>query len=115
MLQAELAYSRWCGGTLFHGDNYPMREPAPTIRSRRGLTRRIRDATIPPKETWPWAEARGQNREGRKAKKEGIPMVDTIRELADLSHQLNEDSDAVNSTITTINKKLRSLNLGMET
>jgi hypothetical protein len=42
-------------------------------------------------------------------------MVDTIRELADLSHQLNSDSDAVNSTIATINKKLRSLNLGIET
>jgi len=41
-------------------------------------------------------------------------MVDTISELADLSHQLNADSDAVNSTITTINKKLRSLNLGIE-
>ena len=41
-------------------------------------------------------------------------MVDTIRELADLSQQLNSDSDAVNSTITTINRKLRSLNLGIE-
>src|SRR5579863_6634773 len=41
-------------------------------------------------------------------------MVDTIRELSDLSRQLNSDSDAVNSTIGTINKKLRSLNLGIE-
>jgi hypothetical protein len=41
-------------------------------------------------------------------------MVDTIRELSDLSRRLNSDSDAVNSTIAAINKKLHSLNLGVE-
>lgn len=40
-------------------------------------------------------------------------MVDTIAELAELSRQLNQSSDKINSIISTINKKLATLNLGI--
>jgi len=41
-------------------------------------------------------------------------MVDTINELSDLSRTLNQKSDKTNSIISTINKKLASLNFGLE-
>jgi hypothetical protein len=41
-------------------------------------------------------------------------MVDTISELSDLSHKLNQKSDSLNKTISTINKKLSDLGLGVE-
>jgi len=41
-------------------------------------------------------------------------VVDTMRELADLSLRLNSESNTINSTITTLNAKLRSLNIGVE-
>jgi hypothetical protein len=41
-------------------------------------------------------------------------VVDTMRELADLSLRLNSESNSINTTITTLNAKLRSLNIGVE-
>jgi len=41
-------------------------------------------------------------------------VVDTINELSSLSRKLNQKSDKTNSIITTINKKLADLNLGLE-
>lgn len=41
-------------------------------------------------------------------------MVDTIKELSDLSRQLNQESDKVNSIILRINENLANLNLGVE-
>jgi hypothetical protein len=42
-------------------------------------------------------------------------MVDAFGELSDLSRQLNSASNTINTTIEGINKRLRSLNLGIET
>jgi hypothetical protein len=41
-------------------------------------------------------------------------VAETMHELHDLSLQLNSASDTINTTITTLNAKLRSLNLGVE-
>jgi hypothetical protein len=41
-------------------------------------------------------------------------MVDTIKELSDLSRKLNQKSDTLNAVITSINEKLAKLNLGVE-
>jgi hypothetical protein len=41
-------------------------------------------------------------------------VVDTMRELADLSLRLNSESNSINATITTLNAKLHSLNIGVE-
>lgn len=41
-------------------------------------------------------------------------MREAMRELTDLSLQLNSESNGLSSTIQTINEKLRSLNLGVE-
>lgn len=41
-------------------------------------------------------------------------MVDTLKELSDLSRQLNQQSDKVNSIISKVNELLASLNLGVE-
>jgi hypothetical protein len=41
-------------------------------------------------------------------------MVDTIKELAELSRKLNQKSDTLNATIISINDKLAKLNLGVE-
>ncbi len=41
-------------------------------------------------------------------------MVETINGLSRLSKQLNEKSNNLNSIITTVNKKLAKLNLGVE-
>jgi hypothetical protein len=41
-------------------------------------------------------------------------MVDTINDLSDLAVKLNRNSDTLNTTISTLNKKLEKLNLGFE-
>jgi hypothetical protein len=41
-------------------------------------------------------------------------VVDNINELSDLSRKLNEKSDALNAAISSVNKKLVSLNFGVE-
>ena|SRR2546425_404654 len=41
-------------------------------------------------------------------------MVDTIQELSKLSLKLNQKSDQLNVLITSINKKLGAMNLGVE-
>ena len=41
-------------------------------------------------------------------------MLDTIKELSDLSRTLNQKSDTLNDVITSINDKLANLNLGVE-
>lgn len=42
-------------------------------------------------------------------------MVDNIAELSDLSRKLNQKSDALSTTIISLNEKLAKLNLGVET
>jgi hypothetical protein len=41
-------------------------------------------------------------------------VVDTIKELSDLSRKLNQKSDALNDFINSINDKLAKLNIGVE-
>jgi hypothetical protein len=41
-------------------------------------------------------------------------MVDTIKELTDLSRRLNQKSDTLNEVISSINEKLAKLNIGVE-
>src|SRR5260370_32569451 len=41
-------------------------------------------------------------------------MVDTIKELSDLSRKLNQKSDTLNDVITSVNQKLAKLSLGVE-
>jgi len=41
-------------------------------------------------------------------------MVDSIKELSDISRKLNQKSDTLNEVITSINEKLAALNLGVE-
>jgi hypothetical protein len=41
-------------------------------------------------------------------------VVDSINELSDLSRKLNQKSDALNATISSINQKLAKLNFGVE-
>jgi len=41
-------------------------------------------------------------------------MVDTIKELSELSHKLKQKSDTLNEVITSTNEKLAKLNLGIE-
>ena len=41
-------------------------------------------------------------------------MVDTISDLSDLASKLNQQSDRLNSIISTTNAKLEKLNIGIE-
>ena len=41
-------------------------------------------------------------------------MVDTIKELSDLSSKINQKSDQLNSIISKVNRKLSTFNLGLE-
>jgi len=41
-------------------------------------------------------------------------MVDTVKELSELSRKLNQKSDTLNAVITSLNEKLAKLNLGVE-
>lgn len=41
-------------------------------------------------------------------------MVDTIKELSDLSHKLNQKSDKLNVLISSMNEKLAAFNFGVE-
>jgi hypothetical protein len=51
-----------------------------------------------------WAELPGRN----------FQMMAKISELAPLAQKLNEKTDQINSTISTLNEKLGKLNLGIE-
>jgi hypothetical protein len=53
-----------------------------------------------------------ESRKGRNAQRN--QMVDTIKELAGLSNRLNQESDTLNDTITSINVKLAKLSIGVE-
>jgi hypothetical protein len=44
----------------------------------------------------------------------GIPMVDRLSELSELSQKLNQNSDRANSIIAALNKKLAAMNFGLE-